>query len=216
LFRGAVPLGLGWAGRSFPYAKSVEIFKCPSDSTRNPGTGTQVVSYGLNSNLAPGMGLSQAASAARTVLVFEVMGNHAQLTIPDEGLSGTVSPSTLMSPAGDGTNGGLFSSPVPWNGPGDGRVTLYASGEMDNAGPTTEGDDYKGNPGRHTEGGNFLALDGHAVWVASKAVSAGRSARSAADSQADTGCVFILPNLPEFRCAAGTGNASHKLTFSIN
>ncbi|MGV3615432.1 MAG: type II secretion system protein [Fimbriimonas sp.] len=216
LFKGAVPIGMGWAGRVQTYAKSVDVFRCPADGSRPPSTATQTVSYGLNSNLWPTIGLSQSSSASKTVLLFEVLGNHTRLTSPDEGQSGPVTPSTLMSSAGDGTNGGLFSAPMVWTGTGDGRFTLYAMGEVDNAGPATEGDDYKGNVGRHHEGANFLALDGHCVWLPPKAVSGGRTARSASDPQRATGCFFIMPNLDDFRCAAGTGDGKHKMTFSIN
>ena len=71
--------GMGWAGQIYNYIKSTKVFLCPSDPID-----TDFISYGLNNNfiIATGgaspnksLSASKLTASARTVLVFEVIGN---------------------------------------------------------------------------------------------------------------------------------------------
>jgi prepilin-type N-terminal cleavage/methylation domain-containing protein len=92
--------GLGWAGRCYPYVKSVSVFRCPDDATDDVSAGgdgsanglaMNAVSYGFNSLLAghlavvsvpaiPPVTVGQIAGPDRTVLLFEVSDCVATLT----------------------------------------------------------------------------------------------------------------------------------------
>lgn len=215
-FGGRVAMGLGWAGRVVPYARGTGGFACRSDKRGvRSGTalpGAQTVSYGINSNLARETGISSSVAASRTVLLFEVSGGRALLSATDEGDS--IRPGTyrLVSPTGDGTDGGLLAETSVWPGPGKDRFTLYATGEMDNAASRFDVDDT--DDPRHGEGANFLALDGHAAWSKPEAVSAGHSAASAGDVQSPTGCPGFTDRGRLSPCAEGTAVGRHRFTFS--
>lgn len=214
-----IEMGFGWAGKLYDRVKSKEVFRCPSDPTQvNTAVtlpGSSVVSYGMNSNFQSQLSLSQLPTASRTVLLFEVIGNSALVTATDEGKSVVPGKWILRSPAGNGENGTLAEAGSVSPLPGDGRVTLYATGLLDNAWKDGVGDDYKGQPGRHTEGANYLALDGHSVWSSPKAVSAGANAKSSTNPQSKTGCrPYDWVTREAFSCAEGTAFGSHKLTFS--
>ena len=65
---------------------------------------------------------------------------------------------------------------------------------------------YTGATGRHTDGSNFLATDGHVKWLRGTAVSPGGVAATATDAQKAS---------PGNNNAAGTGNLGNfVLTFS--
>jgi prepilin-type N-terminal cleavage/methylation domain-containing protein/prepilin-type processing-associated H-X9-DG protein len=214
-----VSFPMGWAGKLYPFIKSTDVFHCPDDSTpidaSAPSAIRYPVSYGMNGNLSLSSSLSQVASAPKTVWLFEVSGNQTVITQSEEGKAPGLF--VTRSAAGDGTSGGILASTlVAHSGPGDGRDTLYATGPMDNSASRAGGDDYKGMLGRHRDGANFLALDGHGVWTTPLAVSAGRSAKNATDPQKNTGCIFALPKYNIFPCAEGTAVGLHKLTFSTN
>jgi len=98
---GSMPgTGAGWAGAITPYIKSMEVFKCPDDSTA-PVTGSnpQVpISYCLN-YLLPERTLAYLVSPSSTVQFFEIRNATANLTAPAENaLNSTSQP---VSPVGD-------------------------------------------------------------------------------------------------------------------
>ncbi len=212
----------GWAGQIYPYVKSVAMYKCPDDSTAANGQSTPV-SYGANSNLATGNNnkgrlLSQFNASASTVLLYEVSGITANVTVPDENTSGytTAPPSRFLSAGGFGQTNYPESS--HWGG-GDGTGDAaavsgpcrYAFGLNAGGRPTAA----LGTPtGRHTDGANYLATDGHVKFLMPNRVSTGYNAQRPIDPQdnafgANSGF------------SAGTANMTANgmtvtLTFSLN
>ena len=150
--------GSGWAGASFPYIKSQQIFVCPSDTTP---VGNPVISYAYNSaitypipNTWSGPSLAAFNATARTVMVFEVSG---ATWIP---ATDVASP---YSPVGDGYSGGDIL-------PGG---TKYTTGYMAANGGTGA---YDAPTGRHLEMSNFLFADGHVKSLRGEKVCAGLAA----------------------------------------
>jgi prepilin-type N-terminal cleavage/methylation domain-containing protein/prepilin-type processing-associated H-X9-DG protein len=188
------PGGNGWAGEVYPYVKSVQVFKCPDDSTGN----LVFVSYAYNSNNTIPTGdvlkgvdsysIAQYNAPAKTVLLAEVKGNSYGAgdtswspaggggeTIYDNGSNGA-------SPAGfgvrawgsDTTNlggAGGYTSPVNLK---------WQTGYMRNS-VNADHAAYDQPTGRHTDGSNFLLADCHAKFLRGTAVSAGISNPTAAD-----------------------------------
>jgi len=214
----AIPIGFGWAGKINPYAKSGGVFACGTDDTPVDAgiaaPGSVRISYGANDNLSS-INLSQAASASRTVLLFEVKGAFASISKPDEGASSRAGVYTKYSPVSNGIKGGIVDSALPWPGLGNGISTTYATGLLDNSDNSVFADDFGDADGRHSAGSNFLALDGHSVWSKGGAISAGAPAKTSSDPQSSTGCSIVgSPKLINLPCAEGTAKGSHRLTFS--
>ena len=176
--------GQGWAGQIAPYAKSIQLFKCPSDSTPNTTfvpagyTGPAYVSsYYYNQNFpgyfpyaapfqnttSPPLLLSQLNQPARTVLAFEARSAYLYVNTDP-----AVPEATSASANGSDKFGG-----DPVTGP-----MWYQNSTIVNI-PQNSG---FGSVGRHLEGSNFLAADGHVKWFNGDKISAGRTADSA------TGC----------------------------
>lgn len=229
---GYAGLGLGWAGKSYSYIKSVGVFRCPDDVTADVSAGEsgslngaamQTVSYGLNENLGgviyppivkatpiPPVSLGQIAAPARTVLLFEVSGDVAALNDPrmddQQSAWGEGNTTTMMGPAGplrDASYPGGYSATPPGSPP------LYVTGNMGGLllnGATLNGIPLPGKQGsapRHGEGANYAACDGHVAWLRPEQISPGFSAASADSPQ--VGRIG----------AAGTANAKYALTFSL-
>ena len=191
---------------------TLNVFRCPTDDTL--GMGLPTVSYGLNLNLASASSLSALAAPAQTVLLFEVSGDHAQITDNAEGqASGTGQPQTSAS--GNGQNGGLAN--LTGQGPQRLDSAQYATGVLDNSAAFTllppDLDQYQ-NAGRHSGGANFLLTDGHVKWTEASQVSAGANALASANDQTRTGCEYRGSGPGLFPCAEGTGGSKHALSFS--
>ncbi len=211
---------IGWAGQVYPLVKNVSVFHCPDDATDDtPGTPTSpaaVVSYALNLNLEGASAQSALTAPSRTVLLFEVRGDIAQITQPDEGVHALPAPAQ-QSASGNGINGLLLSLTGLGAGTPDGAV--YATGLMDNSAPVSPlaTDQYADRTGRHAESANFLAADAHVTWLPGMRVSAGGSALAPVSPQARTGCAARgAPHAGHTPCAEGTAVGSHSLTFSPN
>jgi len=223
--------GLGWAGKCYPYVKSVGVFRCPNDPTTDVPAGAafsvngqamSAVSYGFNSNLAgeqvpalanvhpiPSVALRQVTAPAATVLLFEVSGNVVALTDPrgeDQSAYGnTVQGAAQGGAAGVTTSDYTFPIGHSTNPSG---LVLYATGNMGGMllnGATKKGVPLAGARGsdtRHGDGANYAACDGHVAWLRPGQVSPGFSAGSA--------------NSPPVirQDAAGTANPMYALTFS--
>jgi prepilin-type N-terminal cleavage/methylation domain-containing protein/prepilin-type processing-associated H-X9-DG protein len=190
--------GSGWAGQIYSYVKSVNVYRCPDDTT---GTGN-FVSYALNSNMGvpgsvypyPVYPLSVYTAPASTVLLAEVAGSTAtatgcggtcyDITKSDEGPNGKYG----GSPFGNGTskgyspNGGGTSPSCPATAA---QSLKWATGYLGGINPavTNEGGDmschWTGPTGRHTDGSNFLMADCHAKWLRGAVVSPGANALNA-------------------------------------
>lgn len=203
---------IAWAGQVYPHVQNTGVFRCPTDDTASANL--PVVSYGLNLNLAAASSLAALAAPARTVLLFEVSGDTAQITDYAEGQANGSNPPQTSS-AGNGLNGALLNL----TGSGSVRIdgAVYATGLMDNRGDGSllPFNQYPEQDGRHSGGSNFLAADGHVAWQRGSEVSAGLSALASTDAQATTGCGFgRLGSRGGAPCAEGTGNGKHALTFS--
>jgi prepilin-type N-terminal cleavage/methylation domain-containing protein/prepilin-type processing-associated H-X9-DG protein len=218
---------VGWGGMIYPYVKSAEVFKCPSDPTQTRtgmGTSWRVVSYAANNNItapvANGGWTSTVAGSwtnfdapARTVLLHEVM------------LSGGFLEGGEQNP----TNASYYS-PGSWGGPtalvgrGGHGAGWYATGFMGGRGgtlaanpnqtnaATAAADDggsglYPSSTGRHLEGSNFLMADGHVKWLKGDAVSTGYQALSSTNAQDN-----LLSGHAEGAEYSGAG--AHAVTFS--
>jgi len=81
----------GWAGKIYPYVKSVALYRCPDDATKG-----NAISYGFNIDLFPpytqwnvwdkGAGtIARLNAPASTVLLLETEGTTADPTNPSEG-----------------------------------------------------------------------------------------------------------------------------------
>ncbi len=200
---------IAWAGQVYPHLKNTDVFRCPSDSTAS--SGPSVVSYGLNANLAAASSLAALIAPARTVLLFEVSGDTAQITDYGEGQEDSSKP-PQVSASGNGDNGGLA------NLTGLGAESAqYATGILDNSAAfivlPPDLDQYQ-NPGRHSGNANFLLADGHVKWTQASQVSAGGNAVAATNEQSRSGCQYKGLGAGAFPCAEGTGNGKHTLTFS--
>jgi len=159
---GGKPSGIGWAGQVFPYVKNVSVFACPDDTTKplaSHGLTTYAVSYALNSgysaNIFPPVSpLKASTGSSNLVLLAEVKGAWAAVTLPDEGASRGA---TMFSPAGDALSI-LLANPDPLAS----RVTapIYTTGDLDRGGPNP----MFGSP-RHGNGANYLMTDGHVKWL---------------------------------------------------
>ena len=175
--------GGGWGGQIYSFVKSTGVYRCPDDST--PASGNQVpVSYGYNltfgedaTNYAPqgvGGAISQIQEPASLVLLFEVNGSSANVS--DSGA--TEAGSNRTSVAGDGANlvdydsGGNFKCCDA----GSSSVNAtYATGQINGWTLTNNANQFPTVTGRHSDGSNFLASDGHVKWLRPVAASVRKS-----------------------------------------
>jgi len=154
-----------FASKTFPYVKSQQLYKCPSDVSTQPNA----ISYMINTNFSAdgggnyaGYSLAQVASPALVVLSFEATGTSGDLTLRDgSGNFVTRSGSCNFTSSGCG-----FPSRVVSTGRIGGTCN-DAPGEcnatFDPAAPN----------GRHLETANYLMADGHVKAFKPKAVSGG-------------------------------------------
>lgn len=207
-----------WGGAIYPYVRNTALYQCPDDGNRTRIEGRvtlQPVSYGLNINLLEHVThlrrRTDLTAPAQTVLLFEASGLNVQLLDPNE--DGRFALDTgQASGSGDGANCNLDSSPA---GP---NVALYAAGPLDNARPSDYCvGDLSIRPGRHHEGANFAACDGHVSWLSGRHVSAGFNAERPEAEQTPAGCRLPtdLTHPADRPCAAGALNGMHALTFSL-
>ena len=183
----------GWAGQTGAYTKSAGVYVCPDDSS-TPTAATPpytVVSYAYNENL--GMSLTSpmtvggvntlaiANAPASTVLLFEVQGYEAQLSNPIE-------PSSPTGNGGQCSAGRYRPYGTRSSGAVDpGRIAGGVIGgrtAMTTPAPTTAL-----IPAVHSEGSNWLAIDGHVKWLRGSAVSGGGTAAKTGCVQDGAGCV---------------------------
>ena len=195
--------GLGWAGQTYTYVKSVQLFQCPDDIAVSQTPTTNAVSYAYNSNIPRWFSRQKQSTnglpnPAQTVMLFEVTGDKAQVasfspSVPDEGAA---QGATTFSAAGDGTASGLHSvmrgaDPVH-----------YATGDL---GGRPGGAISQFDEARHQGGSNFLLADCHAKWFKPERISTGTDA--ATSTAAQTGAISGT--------AAGTANPNYAVTFSV-
>ena len=185
----------GWAGQIYPFVKSAGVYKCPDDGTAASANGVSVpVSYGANDNLATGNGakariLAEFNASSNTVLLYEVSGVTAAVTSLDENtVQYTAAPASRFLSAG-GWGSTLYPDSSHWgNGDGTGDPQVAAPCRY-NFGPNAGGRTAAGLntlTGRHTEGANYLATDGHVKYLRPNQVSTGYNAITSKDPQDST------------------------------
>lgn len=194
------PIGLVRAGTIYPYTKNGQILKCPcSLDTLPDGTDTNIT-YAYNFVIprpAPvGAGSYSATLIApsNTVLLMECAGFGVRAENgQDFGASYNSS-----SPATEG-QGMYCAFTGPWFCGGGAFATGNMGGRISGTYGHLVGQFTR--PGRHAEGANFLAADGHVKWLRGDKVSTGNKAAPSNSAQ----------TVGE---AAGTENSSFALTFS--
>jgi len=220
-----------WVSQVRPYVRDDALFRCPSDRSDLPsGDATLVVSYGMNKGLGwtrsastigmAGQGLSDLTASARTVLFFEVENSGVTPTNAPHMIDGSATGDAgLEGSAYSDGQGGMVSDPTYPNGSGIGAGQLrYATGDIGGRplnGATKDGRPIgRGSTPRHAGGSDYVACDGHAVWLRPETVSGGETpiaadCRQGTESGQPPDCV---PHTLER--AAGTADTHHTLTFS--
>ncbi len=205
---GCADSGRTWAGAAYPYLKSAQIFRCPSDTTPVSAP-YQPVSYALNRDfvyspnagqLGSTIGLAQFNESARTIMLFEDQGIQADVTIVQEGYQ-PVGAHPDTSAAGNGNPGEIYGQYAQVKGQ---YATGFLGGRVGTIG--TGGGEFTAATGRHLETSNFLFVDGHVKALRGEAVSSGWPAAASNLAQDAT-----VGN------AEGTGYAGagkHAVTFS--
>ena len=207
----AFPLGngsgvAGWAAQCYPYTKTARLYKCPDDQTSVDGfPGALVDSYGYNSNLTAfqtfrrqSVHLARVSATAKTVLLFEV--RECVIGLPPAPLAvGSFSAQGVgEGPCGKEPNQPVQCETAPQDGFG-GLGAEYATGNM--GGKVLNNG--AGSLARHRGGADFVACDGHAVWLRSEDVSCG-VAVSIRGTDADQA----------YGIAAGASNPKYQMTFA--
>ncbi len=232
-----------WVSQTYPYVKAGAVFNCPSAAgpayyEAGVAAATLSVSYGLNSDLArhqfetdpnsgkimrpaEGSGLAALTAPAKSVLFFEIAHGGAYLNLGPGILEGSVlgNAGTTGSAESDGKGGTLTDPTYPLTTSAFGSA-LYATGNVGGRllnGATKDGKTLNGgSTPRHAGGANYVACDGHAVWLRPEAVSGGDNAVAAECPQGTQsgqpgGCADQGPTK-----AAGTAGGKYVLTFSRN
>jgi hypothetical protein len=226
------PGGMGWGGEVYTYVKSVQVFRCPDDSTGTPS----YVSYGYNSNnVIPSYSASKGVdsyplasynSPAKTVLLFEVQGNAYNGASDTWSVALPASSASSDAYYGNGSNG---ASPagfgvVTWGNPNtglggagawaSGTPLKYTTGYLRNTTAADHTASYAAATGRHTDGSNFLMADDHAKWFRGSAIGAGITNPTATDCNT----ALAKDSSGEGTLAPGTecGDSTIAGTFSLN
>ena len=230
-----------WALQVFPYVKDPAVYRCPDDPTLDgelnfplPVVHYFVDSYAINSNLQgppvsdftptgdivrqilPSFSESVLAAPTKTVMLFEAQDDAAALTTPSNEYMGCAASGSGGDPATPGSPwvggcrpaaGFVSATPLYATGAIGGRVPVYSQG---NFGLLIGG--LEATDPRHGAGANYLACDGHAVWLRPESVSGGKSQPpgGANCGQDDAGALCSGGST-----AAGTANSRYALTFSV-
>lgn len=183
-------LGQGWAGQTYPFVHSVQIYRCPDDATaEEKGDVKLLISYAMNCNVA-GVSLARYIAPSLTVLSFEVNDSFADVQTNE-----TTSP----------TGRGLPADNCPRECGKPFGADYYATGNVGNVTPklSTTLRPY------HDPTSNYVAADGHVKALRPERVSPGYNAIDPTSPQSN-----------EAQTAAGTESmmvspgAQAALTFS--
>lgn len=182
--------GRGWAQAVYPYYKSAQMLKCPSDETevnRNNTPDNEVISYAMNANLAL-IADADLTKPAMTCALIEVSGNDGYVR-DMTALDGRAPAASGPIVATGGSAGGLERGSYRTGNIG------FPERIFNNATSPRLA------KARHSEGSNFLCADGHAKWCRGRTVSTGVTAQAPKNAQTNTR-------------AAGTEVPGIMLTFS--
>jgi len=142
-----------WASPLYPYLKSQAVFKCPDDSDTNPLEVTYSANITMQSyyGTTRGLPLASATAPASTVMILESPGGHTDFT-QGEAADGTTETDGYQNYCGS---------------------TSLKTGYMGNRTDPTQYHIPVQPLGWHTDGSNFVAMDGHAKWLRGSQVSNG-------------------------------------------
>lgn len=212
--------GDSWVSQCYPYLNASPIFECPDDGTTayDSGVGLYVPdSYGLSSDVlerahgGPTTLLGEVAAPAKTVMLFEVVNDATATTShAPSGINGSASGNGGDDCSGlDPSNASTFPCGTGFDSNPHDPVPLYATGNI--GGRLLNGS--RGSVARHGAGANYVACDGHAVWLQSEQVSGGHNQPTTGSS---CGQDDPSPGCGRGIRAAGTANSRYALTFSIH
>jgi len=172
-----------------------------------------------NKVLKPTASEASLTAPAKTALLFEVQGCTTDLTLadallaPEQALYGCAASGNVTAKASDSDEG--YANGCQTKGLGIFFGVHYATGQVGGRTDPFFHSNFSvgANEPRHNGGSNYLACDGHAVWLRPVNVSGGQS-----QPMSGTACGQDDPGQP---CggkdtAAGTANSKYALTFSIH
>lgn len=227
--------GDDWVSQVSSYARDRALFRCPDDTAPDDPALVDCA-YGFNRNLGhawtatdtsgkrtirnAGDGLAALAASSRTALFFEISNSLVNLS------SGHFSDGSITGNGGidDCSYGGGGAASTDANFPCGSRsgMPMYVTGRIGGRllngaaqdGQTVNGEVVDAVRARHQGGADYVACDGHVVWVRPESVSGGDDAVAADCLQGTEGGQPSDCGGQTTVRAAGTANSRYALTFS--
>ena len=169
---------IGWANAIYPYVKSVNTYMCPNEKNG------VFVSVAANCNIANDVGttskaVSQFIAPASSVGLFEVYGMVGKYPNFPNNTTSDPTQCAYGSYAGNGTDttSGYVQGSLEAADANTHSALRYATGVFGNIvtnTPNAPQAPFSGT-GRHSDGANYVMLDGHAKWCKASQVSAGHN-----------------------------------------
>jgi prepilin-type processing-associated H-X9-DG protein len=155
--------------------------------------------------------LSSFNAPAKTVLLLEMSGGQANVSVSDEAASSFSAGHTPVS-QGVGIYNNTAGGQVPNTNP---PSVIFATGYMGGRG-SGGGAQYTNPNGRHLEGSNFAFADGHAKWLKGDTVSTGAAMPCTDDLDQDATANPTCPSVAGLvnNHPAGTAVSRWAATFS--
>ncbi len=201
-----------WIAGLQPYIKSEQVWRCPNDNYKIPGSqlaagNTDIVSYMVNRTMT----YESAPSAIDPVAAAATLASNDKL----RHIIGFAAPARTVLLLEGRNQSDNFDRDTIGNGiwtKGDYQDETTATGWVDNCGrpyPGTATESFTDTFRRHFDGSNWLAADGHVKWLKGTKVSARGISRGDGYKQGQgTGCSTRLES------ATYSGPDAHALTFS--
>ncbi|MDR3707242.1 MAG: DUF1559 domain-containing protein [Capsulimonadaceae bacterium] len=168
----AIAAGVGWAGQIYPYVKSADVYTCPDDQTVSPS-----ISYAYNYISASGVvPLTASCSAGATIGTPGLYSKltASSLTVAFCEVTGQSLAQISQTPRTDNvsfvTNGLGVIGPHWDNGL---KSVLLDTGWAVGYTQASSTAAFNGQYGRHSNGSNYCAMDGHVKWLTATNVSVG-------------------------------------------